>query len=804
MKKRIVCAILSLILLVSLIPTGALTASAATNTVSEKAITVLKQLQGYKNTCSTKGYWGYGTKCTEKDGFPSKHGTGVHKISEKNADKALREELKTIDKAVNSFASSNSLSLSQSKHDALVLFSYRNGTAWMSGTGDVKRAVTTKATGNEFLNMFVNWQSGDDNNRRLIEANMYLNGVYSTTVPTRFIRVTFDANGGVLPGSNYTFYYDYTLSSELPTPTRDGYTFKGWYNDAPGKENPDNWVHKLSSSIDGKTLVAYWQPGSTNEFVTFKYVTEDLGKGNYFNISSDILATDLLYNIMTQSVLDDEKTGKATVSGTLHVVGEGVDTNGVKWYKIDKAEEYTYVKKGEDTVEKENYKLKDGYCWVKTALSSAGYTMSSSMLARSYTYDAPDGDSRDDKVSGDLRVIAEFVDGNGVKWCKISWAEYYTYTDRKDKEHEEEKFDLTTLGGDYWVRTGVPISGDGSSYGVNMDVTVTVTNSYVNSRAYESIYAPKNGSYSMGTKLRIINTADADGFLWGQVAKSATDATPVAWVALMYTDYSTVINNSSSGSSGSTNVIAKAVINLKGNSYVNVRRGAGTDNEIVGSLTGNTMVDIYEIKYVNGHQWGRCKQGWFLLAYADVTRLEDTTEEETSQVGFTSYAFTGAIGSTSWIFKSPEERSDNLVKLSDLSEKLQKIKDGDTVTVTNITKDGSGNTWGKIPQGWIVMFKDNGEDDVTASNFTMHAAKFEVVADSASVRNGPATSKDRIDTLSKGTEFDVTKIRATVDTIWGYSDKVGEASGKTYGGWVNLSSRYVKRTNAPIDRKSVV
>ena len=211
------------------------------------------------------------------------------------------------------------------------------------------------------------------------------------------------------------------------------------------------------------------------------------------------------------------------------------------------------------------------------------------------------------------------------------------------------------------------------------------------------------------------------------------------------------------------------------------------------------MVDIYEIKYVNGHQWGRCKQGWFLLAYADVTRLEDTTEEETSQVGFTSYAFTGAIGSTSWIFKSPEERSDNLVKLSDLSEKLQKIKDGDTVTVTNITKDGSGNTWGKIPQGWIVMFKDNGEDDVTASNFTMHAAKFEVVADSASVRNGPATSKDRIDTLSKGTEFDVTKIRATVDTIWGYSDKVGEASGKTYGGWVNLSSRYVKRTNAPID-----
>lgn len=807
MKKRIVCAILSLILLVSIIPANALTASAATRKVSESAITVLKQLQKYRSTCNEKGYIGYGTKCTEKVTKKVGHGdtANPHKISEPEADKALRKELESIDKSVNGFASANGLSLSQCQHDALVLFSFRNGTAWMSGTGDVKRAVTTRASGNEFLNMFVNWQSGDNNERRLIEANMYLNGIYSTTVPTRYIQVTFDANGGTLAGSGKPFYYDYTISeTELPTPTRDGYVFKGWYNSKPTNDapNPDNWVHKLTSKSDGLTLYAYWQPGSADEFVEFKSVTADIGKANYFYISSDILATNFLYDIIHQSVLKDEKTGKATVSGNLRVVGEGVDKNGVKWYKIDKAEYYTYTKNGE-TTEKENYKLRDDYCWVKTGLSSAGYTMPSSILATSHTYDAPNGESRDDEVSGDLKVTSEFIDSEGVKWCKISWAEKYTYTDKKDKTYEEKNY---SLNGEYWVKTGVSISGGGTgASGLNMDVEVTVTNSYVNSRVNATIHSNKNGSYSQGAKLRIIDTADADGFLWGQVAKSANDATAVGWVALMYTNYSEVAGKNDSGSTGGE-VIAKARINVGekeladgsskvNNAYVNVRKSAGTDSQIVGALTSNTMVDIYETKYVNGHQWGRCKQGWFLLAYADVTWLVDNTEDETSQIGFASYAFAGKIYRTNDIYKKPTKTSEK-VDISKLDESKSKLENNDRVVVTNVTVDGSGMTWGKIPQGWIVIY-GKGTD---VNFYDMEAAKFEVVADTASVREGPGASYERTDTLSKGTEFDVTKICVTEDTIWGYSDKIwhtAEGDNRTYSGWVNLSSRYVKRNNAP-------
>ena len=45
MKKRILCFVLTLIMLVSLVPVSALTADAASNAISETAIYVLKQLE---------------------------------------------------------------------------------------------------------------------------------------------------------------------------------------------------------------------------------------------------------------------------------------------------------------------------------------------------------------------------------------------------------------------------------------------------------------------------------------------------------------------------------------------------------------------------------------------------------------------------------------------------------------------------------------------------------------------------------------------------------------------------------------
>ena len=115
MKKRFVCALLALVLLVGLVP---VTASAAENKISEAAITVLKQLTSFRSTCyyvsGSEFRTGYGTVCTEKHHFdtkgqPKNTVENEHTITEKKADTELRTYLAELDKQVNSFASKNGL-----------------------------------------------------------------------------------------------------------------------------------------------------------------------------------------------------------------------------------------------------------------------------------------------------------------------------------------------------------------------------------------------------------------------------------------------------------------------------------------------------------------------------------------------------------------------------------------------------------------------------------------------------------------------------------------------------------------------
>jgi len=112
MSKRIVCVLLALIMLVGMIPAGVITASAASNrTVSENAIKFIKAWEGFKKNA----YWdnnqysyGYGTVAPN----------GLATITQTEADKALRAELKTIDAKVNSFAAKHGKNFSQQQHDA--------------------------------------------------------------------------------------------------------------------------------------------------------------------------------------------------------------------------------------------------------------------------------------------------------------------------------------------------------------------------------------------------------------------------------------------------------------------------------------------------------------------------------------------------------------------------------------------------------------------------------------------------------------------------------------------------------------
>ncbi|MBO4962306.1 MAG: InlB B-repeat-containing protein [Clostridia bacterium] len=67
--------------------------------------------------------------------------------------------------------------------------------------------------------------------------------------------VTFNANGGTTPTASKSVTYDSTYG-DLATPTRDGYTFKGWYTESSGgTEVTSNTTVTITSA---QTLYAQW------------------------------------------------------------------------------------------------------------------------------------------------------------------------------------------------------------------------------------------------------------------------------------------------------------------------------------------------------------------------------------------------------------------------------------------------------------------------------------------------------------------------------------------------------------------
>ena len=625
MKKRIMCALLTLIMLVSLVPMGA---SAAARSISESAITVLKQLEKYSATCTQYGSEyrnGYGTICTRS----GPHAAHTDTFNEKAADKALRAKLAELDNAVNAFSTKTGKALTQGQHDALVVFSYDMGTSWMNGTGVLRSAVVNGLTGNDFINTICNFKSDDDDQRRRVEAGMYLEGLYSSTHPYHYAYVDFDANGGNMAETSRFYFNDNESITISRVPSKAGHIFMGWYTE------DGQWITTLNADSARMTLIAAWQ-----------------------NIASP---ADHLVNYKMN----------------------------ISQFTSRQPKEHPHV--GYDDV----------------------------------------GDPI--KAGTVVKVVEDFIDLDGNKWCRIStggWLQLGTYT--------------------------------GSSSGAEIDVVVTVTNDYVRSRKNASIYSTQNGTYYKGAELRIINTDSGDGFLWGQVAND--DYEPIGWVALMYTNWDTARNSNSSASNGV--VVATAVINCEG--YLNVRREASADSAIVGALANGTTVEIHETKIVNGHQWGRTSNGWILLTYAKVTMKNGELSYATNKDAL-AYTFTGKL----------RANTTARIDASDNADFIGKEQKKDTVVAISLLKDNNGEIWGYNGIGWIKK-----------SDIHMDTASYIVIADSVTVRENAGSSFSGKEKVVKGVEIDVTDLKVVDASIWGYTEK--------YEGWINLASKYVQRSNAPV------
>lgn len=690
MKKRIVCVLLTLIMLVSLVPATALTASAASLKTSEAAITIMKKLAIFKSKCyqvpgTNEFRIGYGTICSEKHKTTYKNGkvensadAGKHSITQAQADQALRKLILDLDAKVNSFASSNSLTLSQCQHDALVLFTFDVGDSWMSGSGVVKSAIVSKASTNDLLKAMSDWAGNqDDFRRRKIEVNMYKNGVYSDVTPSSFGTVTYNPNVGTLPQNGtgaYSVLFDTTkTSAHIPSPTRTGFKFIGWYTVKEGGER----VPALTASCNGKELWAAWQDTSLT--------ANSVDSASYVHSINETLKVSQLVSLDVYPVPTKKN---------------------VKPFR---------------TINKD---------------------------------------------TATVTAIKDFIDDNGNRWCKLSAA------------------------GDGWVllkTSGQSNSGNTEYTGGKINVTVTVTNAYVNRRANDSASSALTGSYKAGTKLKIVATNAAK--TWGQVEENGV---AVGWVALMYTDWSTVYDGSAPSDANNTTPIATATVTYNG--YLNARSDPGVDNKIVGGFAKDTTVNVFEIRTVNGHRWGRTSTGWICLTYTNVKML---TDKNVSDTGVLDYAFEVTLvnsGSDLPTYAQPTTNSNN----SDT------IKAGTTgLKITNAAV-ADGLTW--VKAHWTVKETDkDGKTNVIAksgwatySNFNLVPTKFTVVSDSLNIREAAGSDNEFVFKLTKGVEVEVHEIKLVGEEIWGkivgYTPTTGSGI-ENYDGWINLASNYVKRSS---------
>ncbi len=268
MIKRIVSFILAVVMAVGLGFMAPVHVHAATEMdISETCIRYLQNMEGF----TAIPYWdysqwtvGFGNRCPDadleryqKEGIP---------IAE--AEALYAQQLSGFVKAVNNFVSRKGLALKQREFDALVCLAYNKGGAWMYKDNDpLVIALVNGYTGNDMiaaLTISVLTSTGEYlpglTTRRLSEANMFLNGVYSTKIPGNYCHVLFDANGGT---KNRTAQgYDCNLpAAPVATATYDGYTFLGWYTAAEGGTK----VTALDATHNGMTLYAHWGDGTEGD-----------------------------------------------------------------------------------------------------------------------------------------------------------------------------------------------------------------------------------------------------------------------------------------------------------------------------------------------------------------------------------------------------------------------------------------------------------------------------------------------------------------------------------------------------------
>ena len=656
--KRIISLMLSLIIILSLVSGAAISVSAASNmSTSTMGINMIKSFEGFSQwPHEDNGQWtvGYGTGVTGAKLEEYK----TNGITESQATELLAEYLETFEVAVNNFIDTHNLKLYQHQFDALVSFTYNVGTNWMQETtGTFYSAVINGKTGNDFIFAMAQFGKASGSvvgglvQRRLCEANLYLNGAYTTTPPANYKYVEYKANiAGAIPTVTIQGYDTTKSVAPKATISKDGYRFMGWYT----KETGGDWVTTLGSGTAGVVkLYAHWQEGDGPKNTDGSIKGTALTLTGYMPASAD------------HNVYDAPNgTKKSTVKGDakLSVTAEYVDSNGKKWGKVSNG--WIVITGGLSSIPvyEEAGSAIDPITVTVTTGGVNNRVGPGTNYAKQGTY-----------KKGQLLTLTAIQKGGNYTWGKSDegWiALQYTDYETKKVTASEDAKKVTAVG-------------------------TIIRSDYVNVRAGAGTSHAKVGVYYRNDEIKISLRQKVGNITWGLTEKG--------WVSLYYVKLTEVeagsvedmnFSNGTTGSTGSSSGTTGGTPTTNGGSVVatgiiyncttlRIRSGAGTSNAHIGDYPAGTVVNIYETASAKSDVWGRTDRGWISMRYV---KLDAPT---------TGVGITGRVHRTNTL----NVRSGAGTHFP----KVTSLKKDTKVEIVEYTKVGNA-TWGRTHEGWVSLY----------------------------------------------------------------------------------------------------
>jgi len=563
-------------------------------TASASCVEFIKEAEGF----SLQPYYdysqhtvGYGTKCPTEKYFDYM----VNGIPVEEAEALLQEELTEIEDAISKkLMEPYNLTFSQHQFDALVSFSFNIGTGWMTYDSSLRNALLKGADTNELVYAFGLYSTAGGNylpgliNRRLCEANMFLNGIYSLNATDAYGYVFYEPNGGSL-----TYRVQAFLSNSKPAPVEDaariGDVFLGWYTDL----NSGTRITELNSALNGKTLFARWQnqedhpSPSTLVRVTGDVVNIRKGPGTTYAISKQVYWDDVLV-VSQVSQLSNRKWGK---------VQDG-------WICL----EYT------------NY---------DAVMNGTGDTDSETNGESAVPDNTPPLDPPADTSPGNQEILSGTVRVNDLLRIRSGPGTTYSTVGYLYNGNTVEILEQKTVGSMVWgrftrgwVSMNYIVTGDLPADNTTEPETEpkpeetpedsvgkaepTAMNGKITADALRIRSGPGTqaaivGFYYQNDPVTITEKILVNSAYWGKTDKG--------WIHMDYF----AADSSNEASSQPTGAEMKTVIG----DCLRIRKGAGTEYKIAALLYYGDTVAVYETKTVNGTVWGRVDQGWICMDYVN-------------------------------------------------------------------------------------------------------------------------------------------------------------------------------------------